>query len=616
MMNDKAARAKIHTDPDAILSLLSELETRAHASSQKVMDNARMTERLASGSESASTNHIWGATQDIPEVPQDKLDQLIMAWAAIITRTRPSVYATTSNPTVDNVVAKDIATAVIEYFEMKEDISEKWQRTALYAATHGTGFMRIAYDVSKKSVFWEPLSVFDVLIDNASDPDDVEWCIIRTMISQYKAAGMLEDADPTYQGLPAEVSYDDAMGQKQWGVPKLEIWYPPGRRFPNGLFANIIDGRVTEAMEYPYTFDNGEGEPPKSFLPVVYWTCRNNRGSTLGRSWGFKCAPLQAALNDLNSKLLQTAMLSQAVLALPKALNSPDFWDQGNMTLTFDTAQREDMQYVKWLNTCPIDPQQVSQAQDLLVKMNDCAGLNESTLGDSAASQSGTAIAYNASLDTNKHSESIKSLQTAIRNAWELTFKLVQKYYVGEIKLPATKNRDARSFYAADIVGTEINIEPRSANDGTTQSKINQTKDEIAQGFRGPEALAELQPSLSVATSRKLVNTLIDRFINNVPFRLTPNFAPPEVVAEVIDDRLSEAALDDSKESEELIEVILSFKEQYEAMMAQSNAPLPEEDPDAAGSSATPEGDALAPLPEQVSDELTGLPGIPGEGAL
>lgn len=591
----KQERENIHEDKEQIVSLLEELKGIPSTTFRRTLNQARANEKIACGNLSTDSivrNNLTNAyaDSDFPKAPQQILNNLVLTWSSLLTKDRQSVYAVPVSNDLEKQAAAEIFTKVIEYTEAEENISDKWHTSAMYSAYHGTSFMYIYFDPSSNRVVWRPLSIFDVYLDDKQDMEDVEYCVIREFVDTYTAEEMIAATNPEYMGEPEEETYQDGQGYDHSGVAKYSIWYRPCARYPRGLYACVIGGELVEASEYPYVFQDKDGEEEISLLPVVWWYCRKNRGTSLGLTWASDCSPLQVALNELNSKLLRNAQISQSYLVIPKSLQNNEGFDQVNQMIGADPGS--DMGNIRWISPAPLDPNQINEKENLIRSMYDSAGISQATTGLQGG-QSGRALAYQAELDTQKHAEAFKSFEVAIQKAWILDLKLKQKYYTVPQKLLLDDNITSVIYSGADIHGIDVRLESRSAREGALSTKLEKVKGDIGAGMADITSLQNLQPNSLMQISERVANDLIDRFLNGEDINITPETIDPLVFADVIDQRIKTSLLQRDTKTAELLS---QFKEQFLRDMAAQQQPSME------GGGATPAGNT-APLPEGIAQE-------------
>jgi len=591
----KTERENIVGDKEQILGLLEELKILPATVFRRTLNQGRANEKIASGNLSTDSiirNNLTNAyaDQDTPRAPQQILNNLVLTWAALMSKDRQSVYAVPVSNNLNNTSAAEIFTKIIEYTEAEEDISYKWHTTAIYNAFHGSAFMYIYFNPEKQRVCWKPLSIFDVYIDDKADAADIDYVVIREYIDPWTAEEMISQNNPDYNGEPPVEKYQDGAGYDHDGVAKYCIWYKPCPRYKTGLYACIIGGELVESTEYPYVFKDKDGEKDIALLPVAWWYCRKNRGTSLGLTWASDCAPLQVALNELNSKLLRNAQISQSYLVIPKSLNNNEGFDQVNQIISTDPGS--DMGNINWVNPAPIDPNQVNEKENLIRSMYDSAGISQQTAGQAGGS-SGRALAYQAELDTQKHADAFKSFEVAIQQAWQLDLKLKQKYYTVPQKMLLDDGMTDIVYSGTDIMGVDIRLEARSAREGAQSTKVQNAKGDIANGLAGPETLTGLLPDSATQISGAIAEDLINRYIAGEEVQITPETVDPASFVNALDKKIKSALLNrDIKTAEELN----AFKTQFLKDMAMQQQPSAEQQ----SSAGQP---AAQPLPESVTNE-------------
>lgn len=588
-------RSAIVGDDGQILDLLEDLKTVPATVFRRTLNQARANEKIANGSvtnDSILRNNITAAysgDEDGPKAPQAVMSNLILTWASLLTKDRASVYAVPARNDLQTVSAAEIATRVIEYTEQEENIADKWHQTALFAAYHGTAFMQVYFDPEARRVRWRPLSVFDVFLDDKANPEDVDYCVIREYIDPYAAEEMITAADPEYTGTPETETYQDGQGYDHSGVAKYTIWYKPCPRFPTGLYACAIADRVVESMEYPYVFPNKDGTGTVALLPIVWWTCRKNRGTSLGLTWASDVSPLQIALNELNSKLLRNAQTAQSYLVIPKALQANEGLDPFNQVIAADPGS--DMGAISWVSPAPLDPNQIQEKQNLIQSMYDSAGISQATAGQ-ASGASGRALAYQAELDVAKHADAFKNFEVAIKNAWELDLKLKQQFYT----VPQRVMLDDRSevvFVGTDIAGVDVRLESRSAREGQAAVKAERSMAAISAGMAPPESLADVQPTSIGLISATIADDLINRYLAGEEVSITAETVEPTAFAAALDRRIRTALL---QRDIGTAEALGALRAQYMRDMALAAAP---QEAAAGPAPSAPE----QPLPESITAE-------------
>jgi hypothetical protein len=583
--------------PQEIHALLRELQEESDSMSDKeVRDIARAVEAVIADKPMGriQSERIFGYDLARPKVTKQILDSLIQTWATMIVKDRPSVVCVPQSPSNPlNVMAAKTATAFVEFYQNEERTAEKIGMSALYAALHGTGCLKVIMDLGKNSVTVTPMTIFDVFIQNTHNKEDVKWVLFRSYVDKYDAAAQIRAVEPDYDGEPALSDYKDGAGGTRKGVEKWEIWHLPCSRFPDGLFACIIGDKIVEQFdEYPYTFEDKETGKKKSILPVIYWKCRPITGMTLGETWAAKCIPLQLSLNMLFSKSLEDSLLARQVMVLDEGMRNTDLLEGERARLFLPSGVAPDR--IKYLSPAPIDPNQAKGIQDAEKALYDAAGLSPSTLGQAPSSQSGRAMAYQAELDTNKHAIAAKSLESAIQEMWELILKLVQKYMNTATQIQIA-GEDVLPFTGADIQGVSVKLEQRGERESSLAVKTEKAEASVANGMAPPQTLTSINPTVATAGLKLQARKALDRLLAGEDVNIGPESMPPEIMIEEIDQRINYFYL---RQDIDMVNTLTALKEQIlldASSMQQADAgPAQAEQP------------ADAPLPESTAQEFEG----------
>lgn len=595
---DASRRANIVGDNDQIESLLDELKETASKSYRRVLDQAAATEKIASGTGDRGEqerSRLSRHDEDYPRAPQQILQNLILTYAALMTRDRPGIYAVPARSDMSAVSAAKIFTKVIEYTESEQDIQDKWHTTARAAAYGGTGFMYIYFDPAKARVEWRPLSVHDVILQDVPDQDAAQWCVVREFIDRWTAEEAIAAGTPEGQSPPepAVETYTDGSGDRHEGVAKWTIWYRPCYRYPTGLYAAIIGNTVVESSEYPYVWPEGDGGKMASALPVVWWYCQPTRGAILGGTWAAECSRAQVSLDALNSKLLRQAQQAQPILVLPQSMKGNEGMDPGMGYLYVPQGTSGGPE---WISPAPLDPNQQAEKANLIQSMYDTAGISQVTAGNNSG-QSGRQLAYQAELDTQKHAGAFKSFERAIKAAWVLDLRLKQKFYTIPQQLSLSDGGTPILWSGSDIDGIDIRLEPRSSREGAASTKVQRAREDVAAGFAPLEALAEASPTPTSAAGRIIADDLIARLVAGEDVQITPESGNPAEILAAIDRRMEAALLN---RDIRLAQALADVKNQLMRDLAMAEAQMAGP---AANTAQAAAGGAPTPLPESVEAE-------------
>lgn len=595
----RAERENISKDDDQILDLLKESQIKFTQRYRTQIDTAGINERTMvakNTSEVMRPKLNLMADLDDERIPQNVQAQIIYTFASLIMKDCPSAYAVPFGPELEDKAASEIVTKLIEYLESELSTNEKLHNSAIFCAQHGTGAMKCIYNPVTDKIEWKLLTIFDFYVEDVEDIATAQYVITREMLTEWRAKELMASSLEEGEEEPEVKTerYKDGDGKELEGVAKYEIWYKPCYRYPKGLYACVVNDKVIESMDYPYIFKTKDGGE-EALLPVVFWKCKNLRASALGTTWCNDVAPIQLQLNQLNTKIHKRVQLSQQWLLVPKSI-AADGMDEDNLIISFDDAIASQTEQIRFVQPAPIDQQLYAHRDFLVESAYTCAGISESTTGNVSASQSGRALAYAAELDSNKHADTVKSLENFILGVWTLSVKLMQKYYEVQ-RTVMIAGEQAVTFSSADIQGVDIRLESRSANDSTQMAKDNAARQDMANGVIDSSTFNKRTGSVDSYMGRQHANMLLDKLMAGEPVSITPETIIPDIFLGAIQERMQMAYLNKDME---LIQNLMKLQQDYIMMIQQGNAQQEGAAP-AAAESASP--GVKPPLPEQTSQE-------------
>lgn len=599
-------RSDIVNDEDQILDLLKECELKFTKRYAQTLESAGLNERTMIAkhtSQQYKPKLSLNADLDDDKIPQNIEAQIVYTFASLIMKDRPAAYAVPIGSDLEDKAAAEIVTKIIEYLETELIANEKLHNSAIYCTQHGTGAMKCVYNPATDKIEWKLLSIFDFYVDDVEDLSTAQYCVTRDMLTEWRAKELLASvaAEGEDEGEVNMETYRDGDGKYIEGCPKYEIWFKPCFRYPKGLYACIINNKVIEAMDYPYIFASKDGGE-EALLPVIFWKLKNIRACALGNTWLNDVTPIQLQLNMLNTKINKRVSLSQQYLLVPKSL-AADGLDEDNLMISFDDSIVNQIESIRYVSPAPIDSQLYGHRDFLVKAAYTCAGINESTTGNVSASQSGRALAYAAELDSNKHSDSVKSLENFILALWTMSTKLMQKYYEVERQI-MIGGEQALVFSAADIQGVDIRLESRSANNSTQINKDKIAREDAAAGILDPTQFGIRTNSADSFIGRKHAMMILDKLIAGEEINITPESMQPDQFLAVIQERLQLAYLN---KDIALVQQLMNLQQEY-VMMIKGGGVEPAESDTAAA--PTQEGVPAQPLPEAVADRGQQVPAM------
>lgn len=594
---------KTQLTEDEILELFHDLREEA-AVDQRHRDNALLVEAFSQNRSTVGLvdpdieNLIfWDKEQTIA---LQEMRNANNTWSSLITKDYPSVVCAPSKQDAKSVAAAEIGTAYIEYQQTELNTADKIKSTAKLVVEHGTAFTKTLYNKESNRIELSVHSIFDVFIQCADDPDQCQWAVERTYIDKWEAKKLLKSVKPNTD--PKTVSYTDGAGiSRKNKVEKWCIWYLPGDRFEKGLYATIIDNTVVEAIDYPFVFEEKDGQTTKAMLPFTWFTCVPIRGSTLGTTFAVECCPAQAALNKIFNRMVANALQSKQILMVPKVLETGGVLEaspeENERYLYLSPSQLPHANIIKWLSPAAADPALQDMIANLQTQIWEIAGINKSTGGGDGggALPSARAMAYQAELDLNKHSHAITSFRRYLKTLWELVLKLTQKYYTTVQQFSIT-GKNPIWFSGADLAGVDVRLEDRSEAESTAAVKRENAQNAVANGFAGPETLLKVNPTLVSESQKLFANDFIQDVLDGKDVNTETIFEQldPAILIEQIDLKLSELRLQQQFEN---VQVLQDFR----VWVLRNLNSTATADPAAGG--GQPQQPPTAPLPESIGQE-------------
>lgn len=594
---DLEQRSTIHEDEDQIKALLHELKQKSECAAAQYLIQGELVERIIQGEaflDVSNTQTIfenWYDSDGVPRIDTPLLGNIALTFQTLLTRDRPSAYATPVGSGLKAQAAADLGTKLIEYQEEELDWSHQLHTLVGRGTQHGTAGFKIYFDPILDKVRLKIVTIFDYWIDIKPDYKDSNWIIFQEKIDLWDAKEMFASAG--IRSEPYVKRYATPQQGEAEGVEKYEIWYRPCYRYPTGLYACIVSGEVVEAIPYPYVFPNKDGKP-ESYLPVALFHCRNLRDTCYGKTFLQDCLRLQKTVDEINSRLLKILRQTSSIWkVVPKALS--EGIDEESGMIYFENAQAEASAAIRYVDPPNVSPVLFQEREALIQAIYNVAGVSDSTVGatNNQSRASGTAVAYSAELDQLKNADSVKSLESMILRFWTICFKLMQKYYV-EGRLVALSDGDqplAVSFRGADIEGLDVRLESRSARSSRYDERKQAAAGQLQAGQLDAAGYNKaMGGDLNYRAQKTLADRIIMDFLSGKDVHLEKDTLDPAIFLQAVDDHSARALLISDLETANHLH---SLKSGYLEMLA---APAPGLPP---GPAPAPAGPEAAPKPPE-----------------
>jgi hypothetical protein len=592
------------TDADC-LDLLNKFRKKAERV-QLHEDNGKIVESFVSSrsvtayaTDVNDTLVYWN--QSAP-LAQQQIRNIVNTFVSVVGGNVPSVLAVAQHQ--EFAASEEIVNKYIEYLEVEEDLANKIRQVIEFATLHGTAAMKVIQDTTINRVTWTPLSIFDFWIENAQNPEASSWCVIKDLISEDQAEIML---DGISQHLPATTEYVDSAGIT-WKdkIEKYEIWQKPNKKYPKGLYACIIGDKVVEKMDYPHAFEEIDGDTIKYMLPIHLFRVFKIRGSCYGSSFSIDLCPIQASINKIFNSQVNIAINSYSKVLMPKVFSEAGIEDvlkEDDRFIYLNQSQMDAAANIRPLATFKSDPNLQATIDQLKQTMFEIAGISESTTGaDTSGTPSGRKLMIQAQLDKNKYGGTSIDLHTMIKNSWELTLKLIQKYYT-ESQQFQISGKDPIYIKNVDIGGVSIRFEAKSERESTKAAKIERAMADMQAGLIGPESMRRINPTLLSESQRLISNQIIDDALDDKPidFAVVLEQVDPNILVEEIDTRIADALI---RQKIDEAGVLKQFR--IAILRALSAGSTPDNAPSAPAQSNTVLPDQPQPAEQEMLEQLPG----------
>lgn len=591
--------------------LLTECIDTAKAHAKMYQEIARVNESFALGEQWWARDYsvdqtrfkpdTWFQSEDMPRVYVNKLGNLNITLAALLTRNRPTVKAVPASSEPEDTFRAQVAQHVIENLQFNLSTAEKTHQSVIYAGQHGMAGWKAIYNPETDSVELDTLTVFNVLFDpTCEDYRKSPFCIFKDYRSKAwakttlrKLGAGLNDAslgarDPTTE------QYDAADGVKMDGVPCFELWHKPTDRYPQGLYAFFVGETLVEFIpSFPNTFYTNESSRPTYMFPAVMFKMRTVRGNLYGHTNFSDCINLQRALNEINARILRLVrQATHAIMVLP-AEQRDTFRADREGFLWVPQAQMKDAQAIGFVRSFPIPKELFAERTYFEAKLADVMGLNQITSGAETRSISGRAIENIVELDAQKNSDATKSLEAALRDLWTLILRLVQANYreARKIKITDGSAVDVLEFSGASINGVDVRLEPASETDNLSDAQQADADERAKAGLPPREAMqgAEAYGNMAAAFAEQA----IERYLRGEQVDLKPDDTAWDVFLDVLQKFKARAVARNRPEDWQALQALEAHVRrilvpQAAVMAQQEQAPPPEQAPEAPPPQAPP----------------------------
>lgn len=483
---------------------------------------------------------MWFDAENVPRIYVNKVQNVSLTLASLLVRDRPSVKAVPATGEPEDTFRAQVADKVIKRLTEELDTASKIHKMTTYGVQGGSAGIKILYDAKTDAITWANVTVFDFLLDPRSEDYQASPYLIFLDYRDHDEAKALWEA-AGWEGEPDDKPYRDAAGDEQTGVESHELWLKPNRAYPQGLYACFVGGKLCERMDFPYVFENDSARP-EYLYPFVMFKMREIRGSSYGGTNLTDTIPLQRVLNEVNSRIVKMMRITSNVITKIPQTGSDGFKPQQDNYFRFTAADAELAKAIGHVEPFKIPPVLMTEREYYEAQINEVVGLNAITSGNKTRSISGRAIENIVELDAQKNADATKSIDDAIKAAWTLTLRLVQRFYTTPRKMRLVDGDEVSvlMFDGSDIDGVDVTLEPASELDGYSDAQQMKADERAAQGLEPVEA--QQGAALAGNMSADFAEDMIERFVDGEEVDLEPDDTDLTVFLDVLEKYISRAA--------------------------------------------------------------------------
>lgn len=538
-------------EPDDVLRLLEELRQDYEQRAAPYHDIAVRNRRYLHGDQFDDLNDRRTTVVDrrrgpswrpaAPKATRNYMRKLRSTWAARMTEEAPFARAYANDSSGFDSAAQQVANGWLEYAYANVSWQKKLFRAAMIVQSDGAVHFKSTWDpeaggISKitgermGAISCEVFDIFSCGIQE-EEPEHAQWCYFERIVDRWEARAILRDAGIDEE--PKSDAFRYPSGRKEEnGYRVHEIWYRPGARFRDGLYAVVCGGHVVDARAYPY--QHGQ-------LPLSTWRLEPKDGTPWGDTHVNDAVPVQEHVNGIFSAIVRLThdVSDMRLLAKPEITNKLQNKNHWINVDDVETIQKG------WAWMAPPDPPRMlfDQLPEGVSALHDLYGQNELLVGRTGdGDAAGKTIAFMNRLDGLALKGPKNELDQAnVRTAKQWLY--LSQQFVEEPRwiqvLGPDKRPYAVAFSGADLEGTDVRIEPAEGTTLTQAGEAERAREEVELGVTPPgEALERAETGLSEtrfsAATVNLVNNQIEAALQGQPVPADSTIDPRAAVDTIV----------------------------------------------------------------------------------
>lgn len=518
--------------------------------------------------------------------PRNYMRKLWQTYAARLTEELPFAKAYPNENSGYDIAAAKVANAYLSSQMARLEWAPKIFEAACIAQAHGLVYFKTTWDPSAGQTAFEDEGppgdvhielgdIFNVCIDDVDNPHDARWCIFRREVDEYEAEEIYEefgiDGRAQLEGIKSR------YGDKKQGIMLNELWYIPSPRFPDGLFALQVGGKIVHMSAYPYQ----HGGKPQ--VPLSCWRIQSIRGVPFGDTHVNDAVPIQIAVNEHSKAIADMTRETGNVRIIAHNKIAGQMRRSNHIIKVNDVNLVNAARYLD-----PPKPPDIifGQLDELITALHDLFGQNELLLGRRVGDQSGKSLAYLNRLDGLAMAGSLNNLNAANQRTARQILLLAQQY-VDVPRLIAIEGANADEtevvmFTGADIAGaTDVRIEAASGNELLSSGRAAEAEEQMAAGLLPPDqGLERSETGLETTQGELVQRQMVQRQIefaaqgNEVEADSTLD---PVIALDEIGERVAWEL--ERGSPPQVIDSLMRLASKYQSVLARAQNPQPAPEP-------------------------------------
>ena len=378
-----------------VTTLLEEVVDKSRRLWAEVWAKAIRHERAYHGFSNETDRDAFQAESGI--AAKNVMRTIVSANVARYNEELPQHRAFPTHPSASDSKAAELANRYLDWYRRDQEFGTRDYEFVQNSLLHGAGAWKVYWDVNGGEPVYVPkldkngapefdedgyevmeqvgyegkvcadiCTVFEFAYGPGHRVEDAIWCVFRRFVSKDEALMMLDEAGLDHMHLGMEKEYQTVSDGEAKGYEIWELWYRPGPRFPNGLYAKIL-GPGTVLFQGGFPYEHGE-------LPIAVFHPDYVRDRCFGTSHVFDNYHLQRKLNLSEGKKDELMdRMAGIIMTVPEDL--ADEIEEGNLMVRVNDPQQANMISFKSVQQFP--DMLITRSSEIERQMYDNGNVNE-----------------------------------------------------------------------------------------------------------------------------------------------------------------------------------------------------------------------------------------------